>query len=74
MAEFTRILASRSLLTQASAKEFADGRTDRDDHWHKTAAASDDTEEGVTAFLERRAPRFTWNLSTPEDAAASGAC
>ncbi|WTB87513.1 enoyl-CoA hydratase/isomerase family protein [Streptomyces cellulosae] len=74
VAEFTRVLASRSLLTQAAAKEFADGRTDRDDHWHMTAAASDDTEEGVTAFLERRAPRFTWNLSTPEDAAASGAC
>ncbi len=68
VAEFTRILASRSLLTQAAAKEFADGRTGRDDHWHKAAAASEDTAEGVTAFLERRAPRFTWNLSAPEDA------
>ncbi|MFE8955862.1 enoyl-CoA hydratase/isomerase family protein [Streptomyces althioticus] len=62
--EFTRVLASRSLLTQAAAKEFADGRTGRDDHWHKAAAAGEDTAEGVAAFLERRAPRFTWNLSS----------
>ncbi len=63
VAEFTAVLASRSQLTQAAAKEFADGRTDRDDHWHKVASASDDTAEGVTAFLERRAPRFTWSPS-----------
>lgn len=31
--EFTRILASRSQLTQAAAKEFANGRTDRDAYW-----------------------------------------
>lgn len=64
VAEFTRILASRSLLTQAAAKEYADGRTDRDGHWLEQAAASDDTAEGVAAFLERRAPRFTWNAVT----------
>ncbi|MGA5290935.1 enoyl-CoA hydratase/isomerase family protein [Streptomyces pseudogriseolus] len=62
--EFTRILASRSLLTQAAAKEYADGLTDRDGHWLEQAAASDDTAEGVAAFLERRAPRFTWNAVT----------
>lgn len=60
VAEFTRILASRSQLTQASAKEFADGRTDRDAYWEEQAAGSEDTAEGVAAFLERRAPRFTW--------------
>ncbi|MEU6311389.1 enoyl-CoA hydratase-related protein [Streptomyces sp. NPDC047014] len=60
VAEFTRILASRSQLTQAAAKEFADGRTDRDAHWEEQAAGSADTAEGVAAFLERRAPRFTW--------------
>ncbi|MFD5415208.1 enoyl-CoA hydratase/isomerase family protein [Streptomyces nojiriensis] len=60
VAEFTRILASRSQLTQAAAKEFTDGRTDRDAHWEDQAAGSEDTAEGVAAFLERRAPCFTW--------------
>ncbi|MGW2046150.1 enoyl-CoA hydratase/isomerase family protein [Streptomyces sp. NPDC001858] len=63
VAEFTRVLASRSQLTQAAAKEFANGRTDRDAHWHAQARAADDTAEGVAAFLERREPRFTWTTS-----------
>ncbi|MFD4234541.1 enoyl-CoA hydratase/isomerase family protein [Streptomyces sp. NPDC058542] len=58
--EYVRVLASRSLLTQAAAKEFAAGRTDRDAHWSAEARGSGDTAEGVAAFLERRAPRFTW--------------
>ncbi|MEU5284927.1 enoyl-CoA hydratase-related protein [Streptomyces sp. NPDC020755] len=58
--EYVRVLASRSLLTQAAAKEFAGGRTDRDAHWAAEARGSGDTAEGVAAFLERRAPRFTW--------------
>ncbi|WP_037863130.1 enoyl-CoA hydratase/isomerase family protein [Streptomyces sp. NRRL S-340] len=61
VAEFTRLLTSRSPLTQAAAKEFADGRTDRDAHWAAQARGSGDTAEGVAAFLERRAPRFTWS-------------
>ncbi|WP_329620245.1 enoyl-CoA hydratase/isomerase family protein [Streptomyces sp. NBC_01255] len=62
VAEFVRVLASRSLLTQAAAKEFADGRADRDAHWAEQARGSGDTAEGVAAFLERRAPRFTYGL------------
>jgi enoyl-CoA hydratase/carnithine racemase len=58
--EFTRILTARSQLTQAAAKEFADGRTDRDDHWTAQARGSGDAAEGVAAFLERRRPGFSW--------------
>ncbi|MFJ3444366.1 enoyl-CoA hydratase/isomerase family protein [Streptomyces sp. NPDC086081] len=64
VAEFARILVSRSQLTQAAAKEFADGRTDRDAHWAGQARASGDTAEGVGAFLERRPPRFGWSVPT----------
>ncbi|PCG82849.1 enoyl-CoA hydratase [Streptomyces sp. WZ.A104] len=58
--EYVRVLASRSQLTQAAAKEFAAGRTDRDAYWAGEARGSGDTGEGVAAFLERRAPRFTY--------------
>lgn len=57
---FARVLASRSQLTQAAAKEFAAGREDRDAYWSGQASDSGDTAEGVAAFLERRAPRFSW--------------
>ncbi|MER6788956.1 enoyl-CoA hydratase/isomerase family protein [Streptomyces sp. NPDC000658] len=63
VAEFTRVLVSRSQLTQAAAKEFADGRTDRDAHWSAQARGNGDTAEGVAAFLERREPRFAWSAS-----------
>lgn len=62
VAEFTRVLVSRSLLTQAAAKEFATGRRDRDAYWTEQARGSGDTAEGVAAFLERRGPRFTWSV------------
>jgi len=60
VAEFARILVSRSQLTQAAAKEFTDGRTDRDAHWARQVREGGDTAEGVAAFLERRTPDFTW--------------
>lgn len=68
VAEFTRVLVSRSQLTQAAAKEFADGRTDRDAHWADQARGSGDPAEGVTAFLQRRGPRFTWTVPGPGSA------
>ncbi|MFG3281776.1 enoyl-CoA hydratase/isomerase family protein [Streptomyces sp. NPDC048111] len=61
VAEFTRVLVSRSRLTQAAAKEFIAGRTDRDAHWAGQERGAGDTEEGIAAFLERRRPRFTWH-------------
>ncbi|MEU6349599.1 enoyl-CoA hydratase/isomerase family protein [Streptomyces sp. NPDC047072] len=65
VAEFTRILAARSQLTQAAAKEYADGRTDREPYWREQMRASGDTAEGVAAFLERRRPHFTWSVPGP---------
>ncbi|UQA91804.1 enoyl-CoA hydratase/isomerase family protein [Streptomyces halobius] len=68
VAEFTAVLASRSLVTQNAAKELADGAWDvplreaeeRSAYWAAQARESGDTAEGAAAFLERRAPRFTW--------------
>jgi hypothetical protein len=62
-AGFTRLLATRSQLTQAAAKEFADGRgtPSRATHWAREAADCGEAAEGVAAFLERRAPRFAWS-------------
>ncbi|AXK32585.1 enoyl-CoA hydratase/isomerase family protein [Streptomyces armeniacus] len=64
VADFAAVLASRSQLTQAAAKEFADGRGDeaRVAHWRRESAAGGDLAEGVGAFLERRPPRFAWSL------------
>ncbi|WP_329025064.1 enoyl-CoA hydratase/isomerase family protein [Streptomyces sp. NBC_00690] len=65
VAAFTRTLAARSQLTQAAAKEFAAGRVDRDAYWAEQARSADEATEGVAAFLERRAPRFTWTVPEP---------
>jgi enoyl-CoA hydratase/carnithine racemase len=64
--EFAAVLAARSLLTQAAAKEFAalDATTTeaRTEHWARQAKLSGDTAEGVAAFLEGREPRFGWTM------------
>ncbi|MFJ2114229.1 MULTISPECIES: enoyl-CoA hydratase/isomerase family protein [unclassified Streptomyces] len=60
VAEFARVLASRSRLTQTAAKEFLSGRTGRDAYWVEQMRDSGDTAEGVAAFLERREPVFGW--------------
>lgn len=64
VAEFTRTLLSRSLLTQAAAKEFVDGG-DRQPYWDAQGRAAGESAEGVGAFLERRAPRFPWMSVVP---------
>lgn len=60
--EFAGVLASRSLLTQAAAKEFTTPVLDpaRVAYWARQAEGSADTAEGVAAFLEGREPLFTW--------------
>ncbi|MEU1622912.1 enoyl-CoA hydratase-related protein [Streptomyces sp. NPDC005722] len=62
--EFAGVLASRSLLTQAAAKEFTAPEPDpgRVAHWARQAERSEEAAEGVAAFLERREPRFTWTV------------
>lgn len=63
--EFAGVLGSRSQLTQAAAKEFVTAAPDatRIAHWERQSRLSGDTAEGTAAFLERRAPRFTWSPS-----------
>ncbi|MET9364331.1 enoyl-CoA hydratase/isomerase family protein [Streptomyces sp. NPDC006632] len=63
VAEFTRLLVSRSQLTQAAAKEFTGGVAGREEYWAEQELGCGDTAEGIAAFLERRPPRFGWPLS-----------
>ncbi|MER7788873.1 enoyl-CoA hydratase/isomerase family protein [Streptomyces sp. NPDC097640] len=69
VAEFTRVLLSRSALTQAAAKEFTAGPVDpaRLEYWQEQASDSGETREGIAAFLERRAPRFGWTPPARSD-------
>lgn len=62
VAEFARVLVSRSQLTQAAVKEFVRGPADpeREARWQLQMQVSGETDEGIAAFMERRAPRFPW--------------
>lgn len=66
VAEFAGTLASRSLLTQQATKEIVDavaaaGPVEETAlRWLNEMAACGEAEEGIAAFLERRAPEFPW--------------
>jgi enoyl-CoA hydratase/carnithine racemase len=67
LAELTGLIAQRSLLTQVASKEMVDAIV-ADGHvpdemargWAQEMASSPDGAEGRAAFLEGRAPVFTW--------------
>ena len=66
-------LAERSLLTQAGTKEMvaavlSHGSVPAElaESWAREVAAAPDPQEGVNAFVERRAPHFTWTERTQE--------
>ncbi|MFZ4720602.1 MAG: enoyl-CoA hydratase/isomerase family protein [Ilumatobacteraceae bacterium] len=69
--QLSATLAERSLLTQAATKEMvaavlAHGSVPADlaEEWAREVAAAPDPQEGVAAFVERRAPQFTWTERT----------
>ncbi len=73
LAQLCATLAERSLLTQAGTKEMvaavlAHGSVPADlaASWAREVAAAPDPQEGVAAFVERRAPNFTWTGRTTE--------
>lgn len=68
LAELLAVLSERSLLTQVATKEMVDAIADHGtipagltDRWHDIIEASPDQAEGIAAFGERRAPRFSWS-------------
>ncbi|MDO8363808.1 MAG: enoyl-CoA hydratase/isomerase family protein [Actinomycetota bacterium] len=70
VAQLCAMLAERSLLTQAATKEMIAATLEHGavpaalaDRWAREVAVAADPEEGVAAFSERRAPRFSWNHS-----------
>ncbi|MET7640059.1 enoyl-CoA hydratase/isomerase family protein [Streptomyces sp. NPDC005438] len=69
VAAFARTLSERSPLTQRAAKEFvagfpdAESRAERVAHWRREEGDGAEAREGVSAYLERRSPRFTWGTT-----------
>jgi enoyl-CoA hydratase/carnithine racemase len=70
LATLTGVLAARSLLTQAATKSMVAAIVSRGhvprslhEHWNDVAAGATDGAEGVAAFVEKRAARFTWSGS-----------
>src|SRR3954471_18634516 len=63
---FADVLASRSALTQRATKEVVAALTAGRDgeaeviRWYRETISSGELAEGVTAFAERRLPRFGW--------------
>ena len=73
VAQLCTTLSERSLLTQAGTKQMvaavlAHGSVPAElaESWAREVAAAPDPQEGVNAFVERRAPRFTWTERTQE--------
>ena len=64
---FAGVLASRSALTQRATKDVVAALTSGGDgqaevaRWYPETIASGELAEGVTAFTERRPPRFRWS-------------
>ncbi len=68
LATLTGVLAARSLLTQAATKSMvaavvAHGQVPQavQSYWNNVAAGASDSAEGIAAFVEKRAARFTWS-------------
>ncbi len=73
VAQLCTTLSERSLLTQAGTKQMvaavlAHGSVPAElaESWAREVAAAPDPQEGVNAFVERRAPRFTWTERSQE--------
>lgn len=65
---FAGTVAARSQLTVRAAKDLIDAPAldvERVRAWEQASRTSPDVQEGLTAFTERRPPRFTWNGPAP---------
>src|SRR5207249_4424446 len=67
LATFAKRLATRSLFTQVASKQMIDAIAATGtiphpiiEHWRDESASSPDAHEGISAFLDKRPPNFTW--------------